>query len=1514
MRKLKLFFACLLMAVLSIGQMWGAETQFSWAGSSTATAGTTDYVVSESPITLTFSQGTNTNNAPRTNKEGAVRMYAGTTLTIASSSGNITRVVFTPTTNSYQATNLSYNSVALTGNDWTLGTPAASVTLTATANARFKTIVVHTADGSDPVAVTGVTLDQSEAEIAVGGTVTLTPTVSPSNATTKTVTWESSDDAVATVDGGVVTGVAEGTATITVKTTDGNKTATCEVTVTAAPAASNWQVIAPENLATGDVVVLTMNVGGTYYAAANNNGTSSAPAATSVAVTGSSLSATPATTLQWTVTVVSEGVFQFAVGDKKMYCTDTNNGVRVGTDPTSGTFCNTFDIATENSKFYLHATTLTRYLGIYNSQDWRCYGSVNNNIKGGTLVIFKENDNREAAGLEFATKQYLIKKNATFSAPELINPNSLPVTYLSSNTDVAEVAANGAITIKADATGAATITASFAGNETYKDGSASYTIFVAEKAGTNEEGEILTEAIAKELIDLGCTLDVYVTGTILTPQYYDQSKTYTVTLTDGFQFYYFYAGPNEEQFDADILTAGDVLVAYGNLKKSGNNYRLNPCYMVSREPYSEPKVDISNDEATAYTPAKAIELYNDVTSDLTKTVYVKGVVVASPAIKYNSELTDAAAVYNGTYNVYVKAENDDSENPTKFEFFRMYADENNSTFADGDIQVGDLIVAKGLLSKYQSTYEFAQGCQMVSKKSKAIMTFDDLDLVVDDVETLAPKTITLAQASAIVYTIKEGSDDCVTISGAQITATAEGSATIVATLATTDDYIGTSVEFSVTVTAAPVVLTDYYEKVTETAGIVEGTYLIVYEDASVAFDGGLETLDDTENTIDVAITNDNKIGVTTTTAASTFYIDPTAGTVQAKSGKYIGVSSNSNGLKTSDDATTYTHTFSIDESGDAVIAPAFEGSTMSLRYNKGSNQNRFRYYSNAGQQPIALYKLANEAIKPAAGLAWDPSDDIELTVGDAFTAPMLLNPNNIDAAEITIESSNTNVATVTAGVVALVEDATGTTTITATFAGNASYKPATVSYKIKVNPAHSIYVSPGLTVNFGSVAKDASVDDKVITVTLTEVPNATATLGGDNPEVFSIDPASPAALTASGDITISASSATAGVFEAKLTISDDASLATSRVVTLKLTVTDPAAEETPISTSTEWIAATAADLVDGAEVIITGVKDEVVYAMGEQKSTNRAAYVATLNEGVLTPGEGTMAFTLVAQGDGTYALRTSNGKYLYAAASGSNHLKTQDEVDVNAQWTLAINSAVAESSTNRNIMRFNGSGDNKLFSCYSSGQTAIQFYVPKPAPAPSFGSYERTGLTAGNYATICLPNAGTIEGAKLFDLDYYDGANTLYLLEVNGNAMVAGRPYIFLPSATSITVTYTDAANEDAGSFNGLVGWLGNENKLIAQNDGNYILYNNAYYLVNSTAYVGVNRAYIHMEDVPDEPQTVVGNAPRRRVGMTVHGEQTTTDIDALNAAEAPVKVMINGQMYILRGEKMYDATGRLVK
>ena len=84
------------------------------------------------------------------------------------------------------------------------------------------------------IALDGISLPKT-ANVELGKTITLTPTFNPSNATNKIVTWSSSDESVATIDNaGKITPKKVGSTIITITTQDGNKQATCTVTVTEA--------------------------------------------------------------------------------------------------------------------------------------------------------------------------------------------------------------------------------------------------------------------------------------------------------------------------------------------------------------------------------------------------------------------------------------------------------------------------------------------------------------------------------------------------------------------------------------------------------------------------------------------------------------------------------------------------------------------------------------------------------------------------------------------------------------------------------------------------------------------------------------------------------------------------------------------------------------------------------------------------------------------------------------------------------------------------------------------------------------------------------------------------------------------------------------------------------------------------------------------------------------------------------------------------------------------------------
>lgn len=93
------------------------------------------------------------------------------------------------------------------------------------------------------VSVIGVSLDKTNLALLAGESGDLTATVSPSNATSKSVIWTTSNTSVATVSNGTVTAVGAGTATITATTTDGGKKASCMVTVAPEPVDPNAPVV-----------------------------------------------------------------------------------------------------------------------------------------------------------------------------------------------------------------------------------------------------------------------------------------------------------------------------------------------------------------------------------------------------------------------------------------------------------------------------------------------------------------------------------------------------------------------------------------------------------------------------------------------------------------------------------------------------------------------------------------------------------------------------------------------------------------------------------------------------------------------------------------------------------------------------------------------------------------------------------------------------------------------------------------------------------------------------------------------------------------------------------------------------------------------------------------------------------------------------------------------------------------------------------------------------------------------
>jgi uncharacterized protein YjdB len=128
----------------------------------------------------------------------------------------------------WSSSNASIASVSQAGVVTGLSAGMAFITVSTVDGIKFDTCAINV---TPPVAVTGVSLSPIALTLDVGGTQTLSASVVPANAANKNVTWTSSHPSIASVTNGVVKGVAEGTATVTVTTIDGGYGGTCTVTV-----------------------------------------------------------------------------------------------------------------------------------------------------------------------------------------------------------------------------------------------------------------------------------------------------------------------------------------------------------------------------------------------------------------------------------------------------------------------------------------------------------------------------------------------------------------------------------------------------------------------------------------------------------------------------------------------------------------------------------------------------------------------------------------------------------------------------------------------------------------------------------------------------------------------------------------------------------------------------------------------------------------------------------------------------------------------------------------------------------------------------------------------------------------------------------------------------------------------------------------------------------------------------------------------------------------------------------
>ena len=210
-----------------------------------------------------------------------------------------------------------------------------------------------------------------------------------------------------------------------------------------------------------------------------------------------------------------------------------------------------------------------------------------------------------------------------------------------------------------------------------------------------------------------------------------------------------------------------------------------------------------------------------------------------------------------------------------------------------------------------------------------------------------------------------------------------------------------------------------------------------------------------------------------------------------------------------------------------------------------------------------------------------------------------------------------------------------------------------------------------------------------------------------------------------------------------------------------------------------------ADLNIGDYVILANTENAAAMS-STQNGNNRSKDAVTIENGcIVAPGDGVEIF-VVEEGtkDNTYAfLATKTEGYIYAASSGSNHLKTEQTLSDNSSFAITISngttSIIAQGSNTRNVMQYNPSSNGGLFACYgSASQKPVDIYYLPSGNAPATPSIKASNIEG-------VPAEGVTNATATVSVKNIDGDVTV----TNDGTVVTAA------SLSGNTLTYTVSAN-----------------------------------------------------------------------------------------------------------------------
>ena len=751
-------------------------------------------------------------------------------------------------------------------------------------------------------------------------------------------------------------------------------------------------------------------------------------------------------------------------------------------------------------------------------------------------------------------------------------------------------------------------------------------------------------------------------------------------------------------------------------------------------------------------------------------------------------------------------------------------------------------------SIYNTTHQIAvyDQSQIVVAKVDPTIAFNNGSLRVG--QTLDLSTLFTSNSDGdVTYSITAG-DSYATISGSTLTAVAEGSVTVKAEQAATDAY--NAGEATATITVNP-------ELVLSSIAVTTAPTKITYNEG--------ESFDPTGMVVTATYTDNTQEAVTGYTCSPDGAL--------TTSDTEITISYTENNV-----TKTTTQVITVNEVLDYATLP-FEwegGLPDALTALTGVTANSIGSYPNQTTYQVKL----------------DETGDYIQVKTDSQPGAVTIGVKMVGGA---------STSTITVQESANGSDFTNVETLSISGSQNSTHTLETSNAFASTTRYVRLYFTKGSNVGVGPITIAKASTDPVINADAS-VELTAETTSGEIAYTIS-NPVGGTSLTAAektdvdwiSDVTVA---------NDKVTFTTTVNTGSERTATITLTygsvtkdVTVTQAEHIDINTYT-----LASSITSGKHYVIAATTNSTTVAMGG-KHTDKAYYDAidaSLSGETLSVASNSGVQEFVIYGpdaDGYYTIYDPVAQgYLYASSSSSNDLSYQTENDDNGRWEIDFENetVTAQGTSTHNLLRYN-SGTPR-FSCYTSGQTAVQFYEKDGEATPS----ESITIKDAKYATYSSLNALNFSGtgAKVYKATTTANSTNVTFVEIQDGIVPARTGFIvFNESATTLNIPTSaskgtgDWTNNDmvATLTRTQVNWTGGAGyNYIMQKDNtnNKIVFNKA-----NGGYMPANRAYL-------STTVDASNAPGARLSV-VFDDDTTTGIDNVN---------VN-----LNDNKVYDLQGRRV-